>query len=75
MAEWQDISTAPKDGSPVWVEGDNYGNPENGVHRCWAWWSDEAEQWKSGDPEPSHLLFLTRWLNPSPQPRSDKEGG
>ena len=63
--DWQPISTAPTDGSPVWVKGDNWGNAMNGQHRCWAWWDGHA--WRAagnGSDEDSELLFLVSWWRP-----------
>lgn len=63
--EWQPISTAPTDGRPVWVKGDNWGNPMDGQHRCWAWW--DGHSWRAagvGDGEDSELLFLVSWWRP-----------
>lgn len=59
--EWKDIDTAPKDGSPVWVEGNNYGDPDLGIHRVWAYWYDE--KWIEARSYPrTELLYLTKWL-------------
>ena len=60
---WQPIETAPKDGRPVWVKGDNYGNPMDGQHCCWAWW--DGHSWLSdgaGADGSSELLYLVSWL-------------
>jgi hypothetical protein len=65
MADWKSMATAPQDGSPVWAEGYNFGDPLNGTHRCWAYWCDEQQSWMSADFEPSKLSYLVRWL-PSP---------
>lgn len=58
--EWQPIGSAPKDGRPVWVKGDNYGNPMEGQHCCWAWW--DGHSWREAGHEDSELTFLVSWL-------------
>jgi hypothetical protein len=55
-SEWRDISTAPKDGSPVltWEP-----NSERVVENHWKDWGDELSHWAFGEP--------THW-QPLPEP-------
>ena len=60
--EWQPIETAPKDGRPVWVRGNNWGDETRGRHCCWAWF--DGIDWLSASCDsdgPSTLLHLTDW--------------
>ena len=60
---WEPIETAPRDGRPVWVEGHNWGDPDCGIHRNWAWW--DGSGWREAGGEGMvHLKYLTRWFNP-----------
>jgi len=64
--QWQPIETAPKDGSPVWVKGYNFGDAENGEHRCWAWWN--GNYWCDAVAcDPTMMTHLTHWLQPDTQ--------
>ncbi len=63
LGAWQPITTAPLDGRPVWVRGNNYGDATRGRHFCWAWF--DGIDWLSaevGEGGPSKLLYLTDWL-------------
>lgn len=62
--EWKPIETAPKDGSPVWVKGYNYGNKSKGEHRHFAWW--DGENWIEAASE-SELSYIVEWM-PLPAP-------
>ena len=67
---WAPITTAPRDGSPVWVRGDNYNDPRNGQHHCWAWWDTTLGTWfNAHTPDSSRLEYLTHWL-----PRTEATG-
>lgn len=63
VSAWQPIATAPTDGRPVWVRGNNFGDELQGWHCCWAWW--DGHSWRAagdGRGEDSELLFLVLWL-------------
>ena len=72
-ANWQDISTAPKDGSRFVATGHNYGLYSEGRHACVAQWFRgswiEASDWN----ETSELTYLTHWM-PLPPPPTSAEG-
>lgn len=57
---WRSINEAPKDGTPVFAKGNNYGKPECGVHCCWAYFKDG--QWHAADGENLPLEYLTEYL-------------
>ena len=63
---WKPIDTAPKDGRPVWVRGHNWGDPEKGQYRCWAYWIGGAWLEATASGTPSTLLYLVEWLPESP---------
>lgn len=80
MSEWQDISTAPKDGTKidVWCVNDVFGEPIGRVPD--AWWSEEHEEWSAGASWLSRpieapvatatgrpVVKVTHWM-PKPQP-------
>lgn len=57
---WKDIKYAPKEiGRPVWVRGNNLGNPEYGQHYMWAYW--DGERWL--DQTRIELTYLTDYLH------------
>lgn len=61
---WLPIDSAPRDGRPVWVKGNNYGDPERGHHCGWAYWDTERHKWResgTGDVATT-LLYLTHWM-------------
>lgn len=55
--KWREISTAPMDGRPVWVRGNDYGSGP--IHCCWAWW--DGSNWIEAGTEAGTLLYLTHW--------------
>lgn len=69
--EWQDISTAPRDGTLVWV-GRNYNNAPVRL----ASWDMTRNEWKTGPSvmdcyiSPTHFQYAK--IPPAPTP--DKEG-
>lgn len=76
-ANWQDISTAPKDGARFVAVGNNYGLYSETQHVCIAQWFRgcwmEASDWN----ETSELKYLTHWmpLPPLPGNAARKQGG
>ena len=71
-ANWQDISTAPKDGTRFVATGHNYGIYSETQHVCIAQWFRgcwmEASDWN----ETSELKYLTHWMPLPPLPGSAK---
>ena len=69
-ANWQDISTAPKDGTRFVAVGNNYGLYSETQHTCIAQWFRgcwiEASDWN----ETSELKYLTHWMPLLPLPGS-----
>lgn len=67
-ANWQDISTAPKDGTRFVAVGNNYGLYSETQHVCIAQWFRgcwiEASDWN----ETSELKYLTHWMPLLPLP-------
>ena len=67
-ANWQDISTAPKDGTRFVAAGNNYGLYGERPHVCIAQWFRgcwmEASDWN----ETSELRYLTHWMPLPPLP-------
>lgn len=72
MSEWQPIETAPRDGSPVWVKGYNYGNPNSGEHRTWAWWDGNGWVDAFAIGESSVLTYLVEWMPLTPQHKGEQ---
>lgn len=58
---WQPIDTAPKNQTPVWVRGWDWGRSQAGKrHYCWAYW--DGSNWIEAKViEPATLDFLTDW--------------
>ena len=69
-ANWQDISTAPKDGTRFVAVGNNYGLYSEGQHTCIAQWFRgcwiDVSEWN----ETSELKYLTHWMPLPPLPPS-----
>ena len=69
-ANWQDISTAPKDGTRFVAVGNNYGLDSETQHTCIAQWFRgcwmEVSEWN----EDSELKYLTHWMPLPPLPGS-----
>ena len=76
-ANWQDISTAPKDGTRFVAVGNNYGLYSETQHVCIAQWFRGC--WMEGSDwnETSELKYLTHWmpLPPLPGNAARKQGG
>ena len=76
-ADWQDISTAPKDGTRFVAVGQNYGLDSEAQHACIAQWLAgcwvEVSDWNGA----SKLKYLTHWmpLLPLPGNAARKQGG
>lgn len=63
--EWVRIELAPKDGFPLWVRGNNYGDKSRGQHCCWAYWTGSG-WYEAGSETPSELLYLTDYMAERP---------
>ena len=67
-ANWQDISTAPKDGTRFVAVGNNYGLYSEPQHTCIAQWFRgcwmDVSEWN----ETSELKYLTHWMPLLPLP-------
>ena len=67
-ADWQDISTAPKDGTRFLAVGQNYGLDSEAQHTCIAQWLAgcwvEVSDWNGA----SKLKYLTHWMPLPPLP-------
>ncbi len=67
-ANWQDISTAPKDGTRFVAVGQNYGLDSEKQHTCIAQWLAgcwvEVSDWNGA----SKLKYLTHWMPLPPLP-------
>ena len=60
MSKWRKIETAPKDGTPIWVRGFDFGNPKGQKHYGWVHWDGERWLWAGcTDGIASHI---THWL-------------
>ncbi len=75
VPNWQDISTAPKDGTRFVAVGQNYGLYSETQHTCIAQWFRgcwmEASDWN----ETSELKYLTHWMPLPPLERADRKQG
>jgi hypothetical protein len=65
MSEWKPIETAPKDGRPVWVKGNNKGDESYGQHYAWAYWDGSCWINVGSDECWGALTYLIEWL-PNP---------
>ena len=76
-ANWQDISTAPKDGTRFVAAGNNYGLDSETQHVCIAQWFRGCWMELSDWNEASELKYLTHWmpLPPLPGSAARKQGG
>ena len=75
-ANWQDISTAPKDGTQFVAVGNNYGLYSETQHVCIAQWFRGCWMEVSDWNETSELKYLTHWmpLLPLPGSAASKQG-
>lgn len=69
MIDWKPIDDAPKDGSPVWARGNNFGIPSKGQHYTWAFWN--GEHWEppmtfQDEDGGGNLKFLTHYMEQTP---------
>ena len=69
-ANWQDISTAPKDGTRFVAVGNNYGLYSETQHTCIAQWFRGCWMEVSDWNEASELKYLTHWMPLPPLPCS-----
>lgn len=58
--DWQPIETAPKDGRPVWVRGQDWGKFGNARHFGWAFF--DGDVWKWADAARGNAVYLTEWM-------------
>lgn len=72
-ANWQDISTAPKDGTRFVAVGNNYGLYSETQHTCIAQWFRGCWMEVSDWNEASELKYLTHWM-PLPPIASEAKG-
>lgn len=72
MSEWRDISTAPRDGTPILI-----GCSKPGFYPRSCWWSDYFDSWVVREDEGSatylHSEYVTHWM-PLPDPPDIKSG-
>jgi hypothetical protein len=59
MADWQPMSSAPKDGTWIKVRGRDYGIPGNRRHYAIAFYDDGA--WQEIGSNAGQLQYLTDW--------------
>lgn len=69
-ANWQDISTAPKDGTRFVAVGNNYGLYSEAQHSCIAQWFRGCWMEVSDWNDASELKYLTHWMPLPPLPGS-----
>ena len=67
-ANWQDISTAPRDGTRFVAAGNNYGLYSETQHVCIAQWFRGCWMEVSDWNETSELKYLTHWMPLLPLP-------
>jgi len=57
---WEPIESAPKDGSPVWARGHNWGNPNNAHHCGWVFF--DSGTWLWAGPDSGEATHIDEWL-------------
>ena len=62
MSEWQPIETAPKDGRPVWVRGNDWGEDAGPNHYGWAYFDSGKWMWPAPVAEGGEAAYLTHWM-------------
>ena len=62
---WRPIDEAPRDGSPVWVRGWDYGKPDTQRHYGWVYWSGTEWNWEGPDSG-NYATYLTDWNAAAP---------
>ena len=63
MSDWQPIETAPKDGRPVWVRGNDWGEDAGPNHYGWAYFDSGKWMWPAPVAEGGgEATYLTHWL-------------
>lgn len=61
ISRWNPIDSAPKDQSPVWARGWDWGKPDTNRHYGWAFWN--GEEWEWAKSEAGDLAkYLTEWM-------------
>ena len=69
MSEWQDISTAPKDGTEILVAGPAWDDLSKGFFQTVAMWIDHAWFQEQTDYPDAAVYDPTHW-QPLPEPPS-----
>ena len=59
---WQPIATAPKDGRPVWVRGNDWGEDAGPNHYGWAYFDSGKWMWPAPVAEGGEATYLTHWM-------------
>lgn len=60
---WKDIKHAPKvvGGYPLWVKGNDFGNPMAGEHYGWVYW--DGLNWIASNSGGAKMLHLTHYMD------------
>lgn len=64
MSKWQPLENAPKDGSPVWARGFEFGNKDSGVIAGWIYWNEDAGAWVWAGFDKRYTHRLTEFYLP-----------
>lgn len=72
MSEWQDIKTAPRDGTWIQVRGHDYGDRTRKRHHAVAFF--ENGNWLEVGSVGGVLYYLDGWRSLSPTPPQQRRG-
>jgi hypothetical protein len=61
VRSWELIDTAPKDGSPVWARGWDWGKSDSTRHYGWVFWGGDGGWFWAGEGD-STAEHLTDWM-------------